>query len=99
MGEAFRKLHEFMTNNNSLRICILDNNNVQFCMHHKAYFPIEEIYKHYDLILVPSWVYVEIGESDRRLDRKSTRLNSSHVAISYAVFCLKKKKSLYMCYQ
>src|SRR5690606_42153297 len=28
------------------------------------------------------------------LDRKSTRLNSSHVKISYAVFCLKKKKSL-----
>src|SRR5690625_6961802 len=27
------------------------------------------------------------------IDRKSTRLNSSHVAISYAVFCLKKKKS------
>src|SRR5438067_4519316 len=26
-------------------------------------------------------------------DRKSTRLNSSHVSISYAVFCLKKKKS------
>src|SRR5437870_13063688 len=29
---------------------------------------------------------------DAPLDRKSTRLNSSHVAISYAVFCLKKKK-------
>src|SRR5439155_17795780 len=28
-----------------------------------------------------------------RVDRKSTRLNSSHVAISYAVFCLKKKKA------
>src|SRR6266704_5887675 len=28
-----------------------------------------------------------------RLDRKSTRLNSSHVSISYAVFCLKKKKN------
>src|SRR5699024_12637728 len=27
------------------------------------------------------------------LDRKSTRLNSSHVSISYAVFCLKKKKN------
>src|SRR3989442_11014516 len=27
-----------------------------------------------------------------RVDRKSTRLNSSHVRISYAVFCLKKKK-------
>src|SRR3712207_7188804 len=29
---------------------------------------------------------------DRDLDRKSTRLNSSHANISYAVFCLKKKK-------
>src|SRR5690606_24844373 len=28
------------------------------------------------------------------LDRKSTRLNSSHVKISYAVFCLKKKKNI-----
>src|SRR5437773_9049137 len=28
----------------------------------------------------------------RTLDRKSTRLNSSHITISYAVFCLKKKK-------
>src|SRR5215203_6643890 len=28
----------------------------------------------------------------RRIDRKSTRLNSSHANISYAVFCLKKKK-------
>src|SRR3989442_10924435 len=32
------------------------------------------------------------GLVDERRDRKSTRLNSSHVRISYAVFCLKKKK-------
>src|SRR3989442_11580493 len=32
------------------------------------------------------------GIEYRRADRKSTRLNSSHVRISYAVFCLKKKK-------
>src|SRR5215469_17289031 len=30
----------------------------------------------------------------RQSDRKSTRLNSSHVEISYAVFCLKKKKNI-----
>src|SRR5439155_11288988 len=30
---------------------------------------------------------------ETKRDRKSTRLNSSHVAISYAVFCLKKKKN------
>src|SRR5437870_10751199 len=35
---------------------------------------------------------VSIIDIDSKLDRKSTRLNSSHVAISYAVFCLKKKK-------
>src|SRR5258705_8381201 len=29
-------------------------------------------------------------------DRKSTRLNSSHLGISYAVFCLKKKKTTYL---
>src|SRR5205807_10083521 len=32
-------------------------------------------------------------ERRRRSDRKSTRLNSSHLVISYAVFCLKKKKN------
>src|SRR5262245_64691486 len=31
----------------------------------------------------------------RQRDRKSTRLNSSHLGISYAVFCLKKKKQKY----
>src|SRR5699024_12603457 len=33
-----------------------------------------------------------VGRATPRSDRKSTRLNSSHVSISYAVFCLKKKK-------
>src|SRR5205807_7374241 len=33
----------------------------------------------------------------RSLDRKSTRLNSSHLVISYAVFCLKKKNSSLLC--
>src|SRR5947209_20393583 len=37
----------------------------------------------------PLWVGMR---GDRSRDRKSTRLNSSHANISYAVFCLKKKK-------
>src|SRR5699024_11762367 len=36
---------------------------------------------------------VALLRGDQRRDRKSTRLNSSHVSISYAVFCLKKKKN------
>src|SRR2546421_8224840 len=35
---------------------------------------------------------LEIGDGLEERDRKSTRLNSSHDQISYAVFCLKKKK-------
>src|SRR5206468_9282294 len=35
----------------------------------------------------------QVSESLNLLDRKSTRLNSSHDQISYAVFCLKKKKT------
>src|SRR5437870_9800529 len=44
----------------------------------------------------PQWplLHQNVGGwiADVLRDRKSTRLNSSHVAISYAVFCLKKKK-------
>src|SRR5262245_64639708 len=35
----------------------------------------------------------DVAAEQRHLDRKSTRLNSSHLGISYAVFCLKKKKT------
>src|SRR5436305_11117048 len=35
--------------------------------------------------------FITVAEAAPKLDRKSTRLNSSHVRISYAVFCLKKK--------
>src|SRR5260221_5315430 len=37
---------------------------------------------------------VVLHRGTRRADRKSTRLNSSHTVISYAVFCLKKKKTI-----
>src|SRR3712207_9480164 len=37
-------------------------------------------------------LHPQLRRRERRRDRKSTRLNSSHANISYAVFCLKKKK-------
>src|SRR5690625_6555575 len=40
--------------------------------------------------MMDAWAYNNREGSLPRVDRKSTRLNSSHVAISYAVFCLKK---------
>src|SRR5438874_10774196 len=44
------------------------------------------------LIEFAPWELLE--KLDHERDRKSTRLNSSHVEISYAVFCLKKKKQM-----
>src|SRR5256885_4852771 len=44
--------------------------------------------------LIPFWAK-DLSIGNRTLDRKSTRLNSSHLVISYAVFCLKKKKKIY----
>src|SRR5262245_64509671 len=43
-------------------------------------------------MLVRSSINTCSAAGSRRSDRKSTRLNSSHLGISYAVFCLKKKK-------
>src|SRR5256885_2434463 len=65
-----------------------------------------QIFARTPFVRVTSVVYVgpELGGTDRsgythvtfgsllEPDRKSTRLNSSHLVISYAVFCLKKKK-------
>src|SRR5258705_9665716 len=46
------------------------------------------------LMADPNVAYVmsQVGFGRGTIDRKSTRLNSSHLGISYAVFCLKKKK-------
>src|SRR5690625_7016399 len=46
----------------------------------------------YNQVLVNLIISVNLRHGLVGEDRKSTRLNSSHVAISYAVFCLKKKK-------
>src|SRR5207245_7821998 len=44
------------------------------------------------LILAEAGAQKEVRRNQTQTDRKSTRLNSSHGSISYAVFCLKKKR-------
>src|SRR6266513_4780172 len=44
----------------------------------------------------PGWDAAPRWSLARWADRKSTRLNSSHVSISYAVFCLKKKNNIFV---
>src|SRR5689334_8045339 len=51
--------------------------------------------RHAERVLALAGLLVEISAREQvvEIDRKSTRLNSSHSSISYAVFCLKKKKN------
>src|SRR3989442_14773314 len=44
------------------------------------------------VLMRPNYMQLWGAAQNAGIDRKSTRLNSSHVRISYAVFCLKKKK-------
>src|SRR5687768_18338514 len=61
------------------------------CPHRLKYFPLRPDWSHMSGTERPNRVLVV--DDDPGIDRKSTRLNSSHGYISYAVFCLKKKKS------
>src|SRR3989475_8357109 len=60
--------------------------------HSMASVPIESGPRLVGVLNVQSTERREFDSGDIDLDRKSTRLNSSHSQISYAVFCLKKKK-------
>src|SRR5699024_12789122 len=67
---------ELMTSDDNMRIEELMETELIFVRTHTDQEEVAKLFTKYDLIA----------------DRKSTRLNSSHVSISYAVFCLKKTK-------
>src|SRR5256885_12987236 len=67
-----------------LHTALNDYTNIEECFGLIEKYKVERIIEKYD--------YYSLGRSLKDLDRKSTRLNSSHLVISYAVFCLKKKK-------
>src|SRR5256885_3617297 len=55
--------------------------------------PIHQMLIVFPLGLLATAFFFDIGWMATHRDRKSTRLNSSHLVISYAVFCLKKKNT------
>src|SRR5256885_5610333 len=57
-----------------------------------GFFTLSSRQEYYNLPALPALALMAAGLL-ARADRKSTRLNSSHLVISYAVFCLKKKSN------
>src|SRR5947199_7541301 len=55
-------------------------------------FPYTTLFRSHVGEICTVGIFCSVTGGNRDLDRKSTRLNSSHLGISYAVFCLKKKK-------
>src|SRR5207302_5758005 len=99
---AYRALHSFPTRRSSDLFALHDP--LQRCVGHQAAIPIilaidldggearRQSAARHD-VLGADRVGGRVEISEVATDRKSTRLNSSHVKISYAVFCLKKKKN------
>src|SRR5699024_12801359 len=85
-----RCLHAFPTRRSSDlgddRVAIVGRNNPRWVI---AYIAVVT----YGSTAVPIMQDFDANDINHIIDRKSTRLNSSHVSISYAVFCLKKKKT------
>src|SRR5699024_12566637 len=90
---ALPVLHSFPTRRSSDLVCSApDNSSALTLFASSCWVNVAQVVaKSCSCLVSPAW---ECFHSARRLDRKSTRLNSSHVSISYAVFCLKKKKKI-----
>src|SRR5947207_10003236 len=70
-----------------------DPANIDIMHHVYQALRAHTLYKHdVDYVVKDGEVIIVDEFTGRQIDRKSTRLNSSHTVISYAVFCLKKKK-------
>src|SRR5690554_7377533 len=100
-NEVLQQLKEKLGDNQSLNINqIIREENLLDNDFEKAKFQIQEIHPNFFKTLNENTLQ-KLTSLDLKycayfyLDRKSTRLNSSHVRISYAVFCLKKKTTNY----
>src|SRR5258707_8773818 len=89
--ELLHDVHERVTLNQAINLCkALEPYRLFFL---EDPLPPEDN-DHFRLLRQQSSIPIAMGELfNTQQDRKSTRLNSSHANISYAVFCLKKKKT------
>ncbi|AFK86112.1 MULTISPECIES: hypothetical protein [Thermoanaerobacterium] len=65
-GEGIKELKKYLSIGKPLKVCILDNNSVEFLTWVRKNVSPEKIFSQYDMILIPKWVWVEVCDSDNR---------------------------------
>ena len=65
-GEGINDLKKYLSTGKSLKVCILDNNSVEFLTWVHGSVSPEKIFSQYDIIFIPQWVWVEVCDSDNR---------------------------------
>ena len=65
-GEDINHLKRYLSMGMSLKVCILDNNSVEFLTWVRGSISPEKIFRQYDMIFIPKWVWTEVCDSQNR---------------------------------
>jgi len=65
-GKSINDLKKYLSIGKSLKVCILDNNSIEFLTRVKKSVSPGKIFGQYDIILIPQWVWIEVCDSDIR---------------------------------
>jgi hypothetical protein len=65
-GEGINNLIKYLSMGKSLKVCILDNNSVEFLTRVSGSISPEKIFRQYDMIFIPQWVWTEVCDSQNR---------------------------------
>lgn len=88
-GKDYVYLKECLSVGKSLKICILDNNSVEFLNMVCGNISPDKIFSYYDIIIIPQWVWIEVCDSDKRKSYINNLKNHSNVLIINEVDYLK----------
>lgn len=98
-GKDIDCLKEYLSKGKSLKVCILDNNSIEFLTRIYDRIGPEKIFCQYDIIFIPKWVWVEVCDSEKR---KNYIYNLKHFSkvqiideVDYAALVDYKEAALY----
>lgn len=80
-GEDINYLKKYLSIGKSLKVCILDNNSIEFLTWIYGSISPEKIFMQYDIILIPQWAWVEVCGSENRKSLVEVFVRSYYVEL------------------